>query len=236
MVAATAARDRTPNFPKMFAMWVSTVLVREMQVRGDPAVGVAVGQQVGDLALAVGQRADAGLRPPPATALARDPAAEPAQLARGLVGEAARARVGERLLRGEQRDGRLAVVAAGGERLPASSCARAASSRLPAACASRAAIRAARAAPALSPAASRTAARARRASLERAGQAEAARGHLGVGGVAVGLGEAARGQLGARQDLVPAGLERALDELQLRLAAACGSASGSPASRCASAR
>ena len=100
---------------------------------------------------------------------------------------------------------------------PASSCARAASSRLPTR------VRLARGDPRGAGGAGAVARRqqdggAGAPRLARArGQAEAGRGHLGVGGVAVGLGEAAGGQLGARQDLVPARLERALDELQLGL-------------------
>ena len=171
MVAATAARERTLELAEDVRHVGLDRLGREMQVGGDAAVGVAVGEQLGDLALAVGERADAGLGSPAARALAGDAAAEPAQLARGLVVEAARAGVGEGLAARRV----SATVASrwwppAASAWPASSCARAASSRLPTRCASRAAIRAARVAPALSPAASRTAARARSASLVRAGR------------------------------------------------------------------
>ena len=219
MVAATAARERTSSLPKMFATWVSTVLVercswaamRRLVWPSASRSAISRSRSVSAPTPASGRRA--------ARALAGDAAAEPAQLARGLVVEAARA--------GLREDGLARRVSAtvasrwwppAASAWPASSCARRRVERgCPTRCASRAAIRAARGgAGAVARREQDGGAGAQR--LARAGgQAEAGRGHLGVGGVAVGLGEAAGGQLGAGQDLVPARLERALDELQLGL-------------------
>ena len=89
-------------------------LGREVQLRGDAPVRVARGDQRGDLALAVGERADTALRPRRAAPLAGDATAEPPQLERGLVVQAPRLLVPE--CRGE-RDRRLTRAACRGERL-----------------------------------------------------------------------------------------------------------------------
>ena len=77
----------------MCATCVSTVLGERCSCAAMRRFVCPARDQADDLALAIGQRLDAALGRAPRAALAGDAPAEPAQLERGLVVQAARLRV-----------------------------------------------------------------------------------------------------------------------------------------------